>query len=93
MARQSFGMGKRGGLKRCSVVEKKFIEVERRFNDAGGGRVVISERGPKGVFHVTTSEGGGRWLGKFLCELSATLIAWKRYSDNWVSIVGVSKEN
>ncbi|KAF5178291.1 hypothetical protein FRX31_032122 [Thalictrum thalictroides] len=86
-------MGKKGVFKHFSVVEKKVIEVERIYNGAGGGRISISERGPKGVFQVSTTEGGGRWLGKFLCELSLTPMDWKKYTDNLVSIVGISKEN
>ncbi|KAF5192073.1 hypothetical protein FRX31_018340 [Thalictrum thalictroides] len=86
-------MGQRGVWKRSSVVEKKLIEVERRPNAAIGGKISITERGPKGVFNVLTSEGGGRWLGKLLCEVSSTPIEWKRYSDNQCSIVGISKEN
>ncbi|KAF5184674.1 hypothetical protein FRX31_025739 [Thalictrum thalictroides] len=56
--RSEKGMRKRN--RRFSVVERKAFEFERRVSASPEGRVVITEKGYRGSFKATTSEGGGR---------------------------------
>ncbi|KAF5192030.1 hypothetical protein FRX31_018383, partial [Thalictrum thalictroides] len=80
-------------LRVFSVVEKKSIVFDRRGNVAAEERILITEKGVRGFFKATTTEGGGRWLGRLMCELSIQYLEPQRYVDDLVSIVGTSKEN
>ncbi|KAF5193589.1 hypothetical protein FRX31_016822 [Thalictrum thalictroides] len=88
-----FGGEMRKGTSKFAVVERKAFEIERRANAIPGGRIIISEKGHRGMFNATTTDGGGWWLGLLLCELSVQDLKDQRYSDETVSIVGPCKEN
>ncbi|KAF5204734.1 hypothetical protein FRX31_005679 [Thalictrum thalictroides] len=73
-------------------VEGKSLEVGLVSSKKKGEVFCFIEKGRK-TFKATSSEGGGRWTGRFLCEASAGFNRARNYHDSEASILACIKSN
>ncbi|KAF5187273.1 hypothetical protein FRX31_023139 [Thalictrum thalictroides] len=83
------GMGRR----KWFSIEQKSFEVEIDRSNREEFQASFLERGKGRVFQASTTVGGARWMGRYLCEASVKSLDPLRYQDPKVSVVGCIKNN
>ncbi|KAF5188026.1 hypothetical protein FRX31_022386 [Thalictrum thalictroides] len=79
--------------RRWFTVEQKSFEMEFEKDNAESMRVSLVERSLGRTFKATTSEGGARWMGGYLCECSTKFLKSMRYHDSKVVVLGCIQKN
>ncbi|KAF5194701.1 hypothetical protein FRX31_015706 [Thalictrum thalictroides] len=75
------------------AIEQKVFSLAFNKGAPEAQAVIVVEKSRSKTFRATTTEGGARWMSRFLCECSATNCTSSRYQDLRVSIVGIVRNN